>query len=225
MSQKACHIRTYDPAASVIFCKTKENFGGLSNMAAGFPLRVRDVDIRTSEALYQACRFPHMPDVQHKIIDERSPMTAKMKSKPFRKDSRRDWDEVRVKIMRWCLSVKLAQNWGEFGKLLLSTGNNPIVELSRKDDYWGAKATEDGVLVGKNVLGRLLMQQREQLRDNKLDGLHRIEPPAIPEFLLFHEPIDAIFIDDNALPVVETKARASYSENNEAPLPLFNQSR
>jgi type I restriction enzyme S subunit len=34
-----------------------------------------------------------------------------MRSKPFRKDSRPDWDAVRVKIMRWSLRVKLTQNW------------------------------------------------------------------------------------------------------------------
>jgi type I restriction enzyme S subunit len=108
---------------------------------------VNGVAIRTSEALYQACRFPHLPDVQHKIINEHSPMTTKMRVKPFRKDSRPDWDTVRVKIMRWSLRVKLAQNWREFGRLLLATGDRPIVEQSRKDDFWGAKVAEEGSLV------------------------------------------------------------------------------
>ena len=65
MSQ-ASQVRTYDPAASVVFLKTNERFGGLSNMAPGFPLRVNGVRIRTSEALYQACRFPHLPDVHRR---------------------------------------------------------------------------------------------------------------------------------------------------------------
>jgi len=185
-------FRTYDRETSVVFLKTKERFGGLSNMAGGFPLRVNGVRIRTSEALYQACRFPHMPDVQRTIIDERSPMTAKMRSKPFRKDSRPDWDAVRVKIMRWSLRVKLAQNWREFGRLLLSTGVRPIVEQSRKDDFWGAKVVEDGTLVGMNVLGRLLMELREQLKGDEAESLHQIEPLPIPEFLLFRQPIEVI---------------------------------
>src|SRR5436190_807211 len=104
-------VRTYVRGDSVVFCKTTEAYGGLSNMAAGFPVCVNGVRIRTSEALYQACRFPHMPDVQRLIIDEASPMTAKMRSKPYRKDSRADWERVRVKVMRWCLRVKLSQNW------------------------------------------------------------------------------------------------------------------
>ncbi|NGN45225.1 DUF1768 domain-containing protein [Mesorhizobium sp. CGMCC 1.15528] len=197
MSQ-ASQVRTYDPSASVVFLKTNERFGGLSNMAPGFPLRVNGVRIRTSEALYQACRFPHMPEVQQLIIGENSPMTAKMRSKPYRRVSRHDWDFVRVKIMRWCLRVKLAQNWREFGRLLLATGHRPIVEQSRKDDFWGAKVADDGTLVGMNVLGRLLMELREQLKGDEAEGLRFIEPPAISEFLLFGQPIEAVQAAPNA---------------------------
>ena len=95
-------------------------------------LVINGIRIRTSEAIYQACRFPHMPDVQRLIINERSPMTAKMRSKPYRKVSRSDWNAVRVKIMRWSLRVKLAQNWSDFGRLLLATGDRPIVDSSRR---------------------------------------------------------------------------------------------
>ena len=197
MSQ-ASQVRTYDRGASVVFLKTNERFGGLSNMAPGFPLRVNGVRIRTSEALYQACRFPHMPEVQQLIIGENSPMTAKMRSKPYRRVSRHDWDFVRVKIMRWCLRVKLAQNWREFGRLLMATGDRPIVEQSRKDDFWGAKVADDGTLVGMNVLGRLLMELREQLKGNEAESLRFIEPLAISEFLLFGQPIEAVQTAPNA---------------------------
>jgi ribA/ribD-fused uncharacterized protein len=161
-------------------------------MAPGFPLRVNGILIRTSEALYQACRFPHLPKVQRLIIEEGSPMTAKMKSKPYRPQSRPDWDAVRVKIMRWCLRVKLAQHWDKFGKLLLATGDQPIVEDSRKDDFWGAKPQDDGTLIGGNVLGRLLMELREQLRAPSSPSLRRVEPPTIPNFLLYERPIEVI---------------------------------
>jgi type I restriction enzyme S subunit len=229
MSQ-ASQVRTYDPADSVVFLKTNERFGGLSNMAPGFPLRVNGVRIRTSEALYQACRFPHMPDVQRQIIDEHSPMTAKMRGKPFRKDSRSDWDAVRVKIMRWCLRVKLAQNWKEFGRLLLATGERPIVERSRKDDFWGAKVAEDGSLVGMNVLGRLLMELREQLKGDEAESLRAVEPPPIPDFLLFQRPIETIFADERSpvrpvgIEPRSVQATVVASPHRESPQPsLFNQ--
>ena len=188
---QANQIRTYSPGASVVFLKTKERFGGLSNMAGGFPLCMNGIPIRTSEALYQACRFPHLPDVQRLIIEQRSPMTAKMRGKPH--PSRPDWDAVRVKIMRWCLRVKLAQNWKAFGDLLLKTGDQPIVEQSRRDDFWGAKVMDDGSLVGMNVLGRLLMELREQLKADTGERLKIVEPLLIPDFLLFQQPIRKVY--------------------------------
>ena len=192
---RTSQIRTYDPATSVVFLKTNERFGGLSNMAPGFPLRVNGIHIRTSEAIYQACRFPHMPNVQQRIINERSPMTAKRQSKPFRKDSRSDWYAMRIKIMRWCLRVKLAQNWEKFGKLLEATNERPIVEQSRYDDFWGAKVAKDGSLVGMNILGRLLMEIRRDLKSDKAKSLRTVEPLPIPDFLLFQRPIDKICND------------------------------
>ncbi|MBK9605995.1 MAG: hypothetical protein IPO58_06030 [Betaproteobacteria bacterium] len=63
-SYYADQTRTYDRASSVVFLKTDAPFGGLSNMAGKFPLWVNGIRILTSEALYQACRFPHRPEVQ-----------------------------------------------------------------------------------------------------------------------------------------------------------------
>lgn len=187
-------LRTYVRSEAVVFCKTKENFGGLSNMASGFPLQINGVRVLTTEALYQACRFPHLPEVQLEIIGQHSPMTAKTKSRPRRMESRLDWDEVRFKVMRWCLRVKLAQNYEEFGRLLLSTRDRPIVEQSRRDDYWGAKLTDETgrTLIGQNVLGRLLMELREKLKDDVDDILKTVHPLAIPDFLLLGRPIETV---------------------------------
>lgn len=187
-------VRTYIRGEVIVVYKTKEDFGGLSNMASGYPLLINGVRILTTEALYQACRFPHMPEVQREIIGQHSPMTAKMKSKPYRKDSRPDWGEVRHKVMRWCLRVKLAQNYEEFGRLLLATRDRPIVERSRKDDYWGAKLAGNSgdTLIGQNILGRLLMELREKLKDDADGVLKTVPPLGIPDFLLLSKPIEAI---------------------------------
>lgn len=187
---EARQMRVYDPAKSAVFLKTNERFGGLSNMAPGFPIVVNGVRIRTSEALYQACRFPRRPDIQRQIINDPSPMTAKMRSKPYRSDTREDWESVRVGIMRWCLRMKLAQNWSTFGTLLLSTGDMPIVEKKvRRKDFWGATEQPDGTLLGMNVLGRLLMELREELKTDAAGQLHCVDVPAIEDFLLLGLPI------------------------------------
>lgn len=187
--------RTYDPATSAVFLKTNERFGGLSNMAPGYPLVVNGVHIRTSEALYQTCRFPHRPELQRLIIRERSPMTAKMRGKPHHDETRPDWNAVRVSIMRWCLRVKLAQNWEKFSSLLLETGDLPIVEKKvRRTDFWGAKESPDGTLIGRNVLGRLLMELRAEVRDGTRTAATPVEPLDIPNFHLFGMPIKPICV-------------------------------
>jgi type I restriction enzyme S subunit len=225
-------IRTYERAASVVFLKTKEAFGGLSNMAGGFPLAVGGVDILTAEALYQACRFPHLPDVQRLILDQASPMAAKMVGKPYRHNSRPDWDQVRVKIMRWCLRVKLAQNWVAFSELLLATDGRPIVEESYRDPFWGAKPVDGERLVGMNVLGRLLMELRDEIGSLGRDTLSRVQPLGIPDFLLQGHVIGEVSGDQASATgpepngsAVEVKARRrpKHSEPKADKSSLFNQ--
>lgn len=181
-------IRTYFRDECIVFHKTKESFGGLSNMSAGFPIIINGIHISTSEALYQACRFPLNPSLQDLIISQTSPMTAKMRSKPYKHETREDWLMVRVRIMRWCLQVKLIQNYSVFSQLLLGTGEKPIVEFSVKDNFWGATPQGGSILVGANVLGRLLMDLRLQLQ-KQLFSLEYLPPPNIKNFLLLNHPI------------------------------------
>ena len=196
-SKLSSNIRRYSRESSAVFLKTKEKYGGLSNMAGGFPLEVNGIPIRTSEALYQACRFPDDIALQRIIIAQSSPMTAKMKGRPHRSRSRPDWNQKRVAIMRWCLEVKLAQNFDSFSRVLLETGSLPIVEESQRDEFWGAKPQDGGMLIGKNALGRLLMQLREQVKEAKdhgrVDNLLRVSPPPnIDEFNLLGKPIGVV---------------------------------
>lgn len=184
-------IREYQISECVSFRKTKESYGQLSNMASGYILVVNDIIILSSEALYQCCRFPHLPDVQEKIIMQKSPMSAKMVSKPFRQDSRYDWEKHRIKIMKWCLRVKLAQNWEKFSKELLSTGDLPIVEDSNKDSFWGAKLEYD-TFIGVNALGRLLMELRELIRVHDKEFFLQVPPVEIKDFLLLGKQINIV---------------------------------
>jgi len=184
--------RIYKVSECINFKKTTDKFGGLSNMASGYPIVINGVFIRTSEALYQALRYTKHRKIQEEIISEKSPMTAKMKSKKYRELTRSDWDKVRVHIMRWSLRVKLLENKNTFGKLLLETGELPIVEESSKDFFWGAKLLNNK-LEGMNVLGRLLMQLREEFKEYNLDT---VEPLRIDDFYLYNKNIPVIFEDD-----------------------------
>lgn len=181
-------MNVYHPEKCAVFCKTKERFGGLSNMAAGFPLLVCGVECRTSEALYQALRFPHLPQIQAEILAQKSPMSAKMKAKPHNRLSRPDWHEVREEIMDFCLHLKLEQHWECFGDVLLSTGELAIVERSKRDTYWGAKSRPDGLLEGENRLGLLLVGLREKRR--MFESKSSLQRPPLEGIVLLGRAFD-----------------------------------
>lgn len=188
--------RSYSRRDVVVFHKTKERWGELSNMASGFRLIVCGRVWPSAEALYQACRFPDLPDVQQLIAREASAMAAKMRSKPHRSATREDWPRIRVRIMRWVLRVKLAQHMKRFGAVLLATGEAAIVERSSKDRYWGAVESADGTLEGQNVLGRLLMELREELKTRSHEELLVVLPPQVESFVLLGRPVGLVRSDD-----------------------------
>lgn len=158
-------IRHYKSGECVTFKSTKGQFGALSNMAPNFPIYINHTKFRTSEALYQALRFPEYPDIQHQIILYKSPITAKKFGRQYIELTRKDWNQVRFKIMKFCIEVKLYQNFDRFSEVLLSTGDYPIVEYSDKDKVWGA-TLQNGYYVGTNALGRYLMELRQRVRNS-----------------------------------------------------------
>ena len=75
-----------------------------------------------------------------------------------------DWNDRRVDAMRWVIRMKREANPELVDALLQKSGDRPIVEHSRHDSFWGARP-EGGKLVGQNILGRLWMELRQQVRD------------------------------------------------------------
>ena len=146
------------------FIRSRDQHGKLSNMTFGFPLKVNGLCFQGPEGLYQALKFPHDSEHQKLIAGERSGMEAKRRA--YQNSSTRpDWDDVKVDAMAYTLAQKLSQHPGEFSAALLTTGENPIVEMSHRDSFWGAKPEQGyGILTGINVLGQLLTILREQLR-------------------------------------------------------------
>ena len=174
------------------FMKTDEPYGGLSNMC-NMPIVINGITIKNSEALYQACRFPLNKKIQKRIIEASNGYSSKLISRKYTKRTRDDWYDVNVRIMYWCLRVKLIQNINVFGQLLIDTGTKDIVEHSYKDAFWGAKL-KDGYYVGNNILGKLLMRLRERLLENK-NSFYKIKPLDIPDFKLYDKKIKRMSIE------------------------------
>lgn len=178
-------MKKYNKNEVVTFLKTREAFGGLSNMAAGYLITLYGVRCRTSEHLYQALKFPDHPEIQSEILAVPSPMGAKMVAKRCRQVSRPDWEEIKLSVMAYCVRSKLQCNFQRFGNLLRSTGNADIVEISPKHDtYWGCVPQGD-LLIGHNHLGIQLTNLRDELVNDE-DGFHtaKLAPPEGVELRL-----------------------------------------
>lgn len=71
------------------------------------------------------------------------------------------WDLHYSEVLRCGLNAKFTQING-YRRILDETGNNKLIYVS-DDEYLGAKIV-DGVVVGQNRLGEMLMRLREKLR-------------------------------------------------------------
>lgn len=181
--------RIYDKKNTITFAKVHEPFGELHNMAPNFPIQLNGENIFTSEHLYQAMRFPFHSDIQREILKPKSPMKAKMIAKEYIQYTRPDWESVNIKIMKWCITMKLINNFDSFSQILLSTETKNIVEYSTKSSFWGSKY-ENGVLTGVNALGRLLMELRENLPKIQ-QGQYVLQVP-VNNFIFLDAPINDI---------------------------------
>jgi ribA/ribD-fused uncharacterized protein len=168
-------MEIYNIEESCVFCKVKEKWGTFSNMGNELGVVVNNVRIKNTEALYQASRFPDHPEIQKLIIESHSGMSAKMISKKYRKEyTRNDWDIVKFDIMKYCVELKLYQNWNYLKPMLLETGNKPIVELSHKDTYWGTVKLDENRVRGHNVLGNIWNEIKKDLANRVAKPTHDI---------------------------------------------------
>lgn len=132
-------------------------YGEFSNFAA-FPFQLDGKQWSTSEHYFQAQKFAEEA-YQEKIRKANSPMTAARLGRSHEVPLRGDWELVKVEVMRRAVRAKFEAH-EELTNLLLSTGNEQIVENAPRDDFWGCGATGNG----KNWLGRILMELREDFR-------------------------------------------------------------
>ena len=85
-------------------------------------------------------------------------MIAARMGRDRKKKLRRDWESVKVSVMREALLAKFEQH-PQLRELLLSTADAKLVEHTERDDYWG----DGGNGSGRNMLGQLLMEVRRRL--------------------------------------------------------------
>lgn len=161
-------VRSYDQAAVAGFRFTAAPFGAFSNMHPCFPIGVPTargmIRLDSSETLYQCLKFPAFPEAQARIIAAGGPKPGKLVARSERAPLRADWDGPgRISAMRLAIRLKYTQHRDRIGAELESSAGRPIVEISTRDAFWGARPKPGGALEGANVLGRLWMELRHEL--------------------------------------------------------------
>ena len=148
----------------------------------------------TVEHYYQAMRFP--TDLEWQEAIRVSPTPAKARQLGSQKDHPIDpnWDNRRMEVMMTGMRAKFQQNSGVLQQLK-DTGVRPLIEAS-PDAFWGEGRTGNG----KNQLGKLLEQVREELREYVIEG--SIAAPVVV-------PATEEFFDDEAEPLAVASPMAS----------------
>lgn len=141
-------------------------------MSTEYPIVVKGVVFPTSEHFYQCMKYVDHPQVQREIIGEKNPLLMKNKQKKHRGLIRKDWEDLKEVIMEITVHLKLVSHWVKFGNLLMETGEKEIVEISKKDSFWGMipQVSDSAVLVGENKLGGILSRFRELIRTEGTRG-------------------------------------------------------
>ena len=139
------------------FYSVSDDYGVFSNFAI-FTITVSGKKWPTTEHYFQAMKFDSKSD-QEEIRKSKTPMEAARKGRDRRKKLKKNWESIKVNIMREALFAKFTQH-SDLKEMLVNTGDAKIVEHTENDSYWG-----DGVNgSGKNMLGRLLMEVRVMLK-------------------------------------------------------------
>ena len=170
-------IERYPADKCVCIRKVADEWGILGNFART-PLNIEGVEFKNSEQLFQLMKFKEEEPVRAVYQAANPKYTAKHWEKTHR---RNDWGMIIVDVMKFCLTMKYEQS-EDFRKALYLTGVSFIVEdqtsfPKKTADTWGTKLV-GSEYIGPNLLGRLLMELREnqslfcQIPEDALEFTH-----------------------------------------------------
>lgn len=138
--------------------------GGIFSNFAPWPIELDGKVWPTTEHYYQAQKAID-PAVAERIRQAADPYLAAELGRSRLFEIRKDWDLIKIEVMRKALRAKFTQH-DICKNSLLATENRNMVERTDSDDYWGDG--RDGL--GTNYLGRLLMETRHWLRNGERDA-------------------------------------------------------
>jgi len=144
------------------FYSCRQKYGVFSNFFRG-KITIDDQEWKSVEHYFQSQKYFGISDDHlQQVRDSKSPKDALELGNNTDWDIRDDWDTVKDDVMYKGVYAKFSQR-EKMNKTLLSTGNRAIVEHTVNDSYWG----DGGDGTGRNMLGKILMRVREDLRNNE----------------------------------------------------------
>ena len=181
-------VQEYRLTECCSFQKAEGTWGSLSNLSTKHPYKLNGVQINTTEALFQALRFPDYPVTQELVLLPLSPVQAKTQAKKLLgSQSRKDFEDIKLSLMYWCLRVRFVKHYGSMGDLFDKSGDRDIVEITSNDTYWGCveDKQDKSIVRGQNMMGKLLMKLRSFYNDTRKTGEFMfVEPLDIDDFKL-----------------------------------------
>lgn len=105
------------------------------------------------------------PGYQEKIRQAEHPALAHKLGKTWFRRKRQDWKKVRDAVMTRAVWIK-CKTYPEVAEELLNTSDQPIVETSNFDYYWGCGRDTRGL----NKYGKVLMAVRDRLRQESAES-------------------------------------------------------
>lgn len=151
----------------ILFYSVSAPYGFLSNFFES-PFVASGVLWKTSEHYYQAYKFLDRK-IQIQIIEAPTPLEAAIIAHENERFVRRNWEKMKIPIMREAIYHKFNNNQAIEYKLL-KTYPARLIEYALDDDFWGCGSD----MKGANWLGKLLMEYR-QARIGALLSLFRQE--------------------------------------------------
>jgi ribA/ribD-fused uncharacterized protein len=143
--------------ARILFYSTRDEYGCFSNFSA-HPVTLNGKRWPTTEHYFQGQKFADTPH-EEAVRQANSPAIAARIGRDRKRPLRRDWEAVKDAVMREAVLAKFTQH-ADLRETLLDTGDAEIVEHTARDSYWG----DGGDGSGRNMLGRILMSVRDELR-------------------------------------------------------------
>lgn len=142
----------------VIFHSKSPDYAWLTNFSED-AFTLIGVRWASVEHYYQAQKYAGTGTAR-RIREAESPLKARKAGQDRSPYPRSDWETVKKEVTRKAAGAKFRQN-PMLRDQLLATGDEELIDESRRDLFRGRNADGDG----ENGMGEILMEIRQQLRD------------------------------------------------------------